>query len=416
MFRAAAVSVALAFAGFILVAICTSRASAAQAQLDAQNQQHCDDDSTAPDDGGDDANSKASNDDNQAVTTANSDQHAPEAAASSGDDSDSSDDQTADADKDNGNDQGCSSDNNDADHSSSDDSNQDNAVDVEDGPSLLTLFDYYTDSQHYVNVTTTSIATAPFEGFMATLRRDWMQARDTNTQQAAEITTLAFNRDLSELWGIGGGFGTARGMRSNDAIGSFQTHFNEDGFSATATIARDMLLASAQTVASNIRQTDLGLSLSYDLSEAFSADAEVHHRFYSDGNRADEITFSPDYKVDLLGGKLALGYRFSYSAYALNPEDGYWAPSSALSDGIALGWSFDHQAYYGRAELGANYDSVREAAGKLANGPSSGPGASGAITFGIRPGDGTELETYWTGNGSAGWNSMNVGLVLRYFL
>jgi hypothetical protein len=411
LFRAASIYAAVAFVCFGFVGISVSRAAAAQAKLDSQSQ-HCDGNSTAPDDSGDDANSQAS-DDHAALTPAK--QEGDRAtASSSADDSDSSDDQAADADHD-GNDDGCSGDDNDADDdSSANDSDKNTAVDPEDRPSLLTLFDYYSDSQHYVNVTTTSIAAAPFEGFMATLRRDWMQARVPGTVSAAEVTTLAFNRELSELWGIGGGFGTARGLRSNDAIGSFQTHFNEDGLSATATIARDLLLASAQTVASNIRQTDLGLSLSYDLSEAISTDAEVHRRFYSDGNRADEISLSPDYKFNLFGGKLALGYRFNYSAYAQNPEDGYWAPRSALSDGLAAAWSFDHQAYYGRGELGFSYDSVRES-GKLANGPTSGPGGSAAIAFGLRPAAGTEIETYWTGSGSAGWNSMNIGLAIHYF-
>jgi hypothetical protein len=411
LFRAAAVFAALALACFAFVAIYASRASAAQAKVDGQNQQHCDDESTPTDDSGDDGHSQAS-DGNSTLTSAKSDEHGVAAAASSRDESDSNDAQTADAAKD-GDGQGCSA-NSEDDDSSSDDSDQKSAVDPEDRASMLTLFDFYTDSQHYVNVTTTSIATAPFEGFMATLRRDWVQARIPGTVSAAEVTTLAFNREFSDVWGIGGGFGTARGLRSSDTVGSFQTHFNDGGLSATATIARDLLLASAQTVASNIRQTDLGLSLSYDLSEAINADAEAHHKIFSDGNSDNEVSFAPDYKFKLFGGKLALGYRFSYSSYAENPDNGYWAPRSALSDGLAAAWSFDRNIYYGRGELGLNYDSVRES-GKLANGPSSGPGGSAAIAFGLRPAAGTEIETYWTGCGSAGWNSMNIGIAIHYF-
>jgi hypothetical protein len=112
-------------------------------------------------------------------------------------------------------------------------------------------------------------------------------------------------------------------------------------------------------------------------------------------------------------GKLAIGYRFSYKTFAKNPDSGYWAPQKALSDGLSASWSFDRTEYYARTELGLDYDSVREI-GKLSNGPSSGPGASAAVAFGIRPIKGTELETYWTGNGSPGWNSMNVGLSLKY--
>ena len=75
--------------------------------------------------------------------------------------------------------------------------------------------------------------------------------------------------------------------------------------------------------------------------------------------------------------------------------------------------TFDRKWIYGHSELGFNYDLVRET-GPLSNGPSSGPGASAAFALGIRPIRGIELETYWTGTGSAGWNSMNFGLSLKY--
>jgi hypothetical protein len=367
-----------------------------------ENHQHCDNETTDADDDTNDGGAQATK---KAKEDADSSDDQSDAA-----DQNDSDHGRADATTHQGkDDNGCSNDANVAD----DDSDDADKVDTDDRPTLESHFDYYTDSSHYVNITTTSLATAPYQGFMVLLRRDWLQARDSNGPQAVEITTLGFNRELTELWGIGGGFGTARGLQHSDLVGSLQSHFNYKGLSVTASIAREMLLESAQAVKANIRQTDFGLSLSDELSEHVTADAEVHHHIYSDGNSSNQIEFSPDYTFAMPLGKLALGYRFSYMTFAKNPESGYWAPQKALSDGLSAAWSFDRTVYYARTELGLDYDSVREI-GKLSDGPSSGPGASAAVAFGIRLMKGTELETYWTGNGSPGWNSMNVGISLKY--
>jgi len=428
------VSVCLAIPMLGSSASATSTAAGPKSQPPAvipDRHQHCDDDSAAAKD---DTNGGSAQDSAKHLAgTADGDDNsesedgsvakAPGPDSSSNDDADSNDDKSVDPGKDpsendradaksrQGDDgKGCS---NDAD-SADDDSDHDAAVDPDDRPTLESHFDYYTDSSHYVNVTTSSVATAPFQGFMVSLRQDSLQARDPSGPQAMEITTLGFNRELTELWGIGGGFGTARGLQHSDLVGSLKSHFDYKGLSMTASVAREMLLESAQAVKANIRQTDFGLSLSDELSEHVSADAEIHHLIYSDGNSSNQIDFSPDYTFALPLGKLAIGYRFSYKTFAKNPDSGYWAPQKALSDGLSAAWSFDRTEYYARTELGLDYDSVREI-GKLSNGPSSGPGASAAVAFGIRLIKGTELETYWTGNDSPGWNSMNVGLSLKYF-
>jgi hypothetical protein len=373
------------------------------------NHQHCDNETTAADDDTNDGGAQATK---QAKENADSsDDQSDDPDQKDAADQNDSDHDRATATTDQGkDDNGCS---NDADVAD-DDSDDAGKVDTDDRPTLESRFDYYTDSSRYVNITTTSLATAPFQGFMVSLRRDSLQARDPNGPQAMEITTLGFSRELTELWGIGGGFGTARGQQHSEFVGSLQSHFNYKGFSVTASFAREVLLESAQAVQANIRQTDFGLNLSDELSEHVTADVEVHHHTYSDGNSSNQIEFSPDYTFALPIGKLALGYRFSYMTFAKNPDSGYWAPQKALSHGLSATWSFDRKLYYARTELGLDYESVREI-GNLSNGPStSGPGASAGVAFGIRLIKGTELETYWTGNGSPGWNSMNVGISLKY--
>ena len=393
---------------------------------DIQDAKHCDNDSDDAKDDKTAASAKAEGDagaaKSQAADSADdgSGDDSQEAAAKATGDTDSDDAKSADADHDNSDraqaqqdddDQGCADD---ADNGGKDsDDDEAAAVDPDNRATMLSQFDYYSDSQHYVNLTTTSLATAPFHGFMTSLRRDWLQARDSSGAQAAEITTLAFSKEFSELWGVGGGFGTARDLHAYNLVGSFQSHLNYEGASMTASIAREMLLESANAVAANIHQTIYGLSLSDDLTEHVSLDSEAHHRSYSDGNSSNDMAFSPDYIFHLAMGKLSLGYRFSYTAFSENPHNGYWAPQRAISNGLSTAWSFDRTTYYGRSELGLGYDAVRES-GKLLDGPGGGPSAQAAVAFGIRPMQGMGLETYWTGNGSPGWNSMNFGLSLNY--
>jgi len=414
--RGYALRVAITLIYVVAIVGLASRVSAASALVsnvpttqpksiaDVEQNKHCDDDSDSADDQSDNntqARAKPSRSDANKDSDDNRDGSdrddavAKSESAGSDKDSDCSDDDSADDDD--------------------KDDSKDEAADAEldDRPTLLSQFDYYSDSEHYVNLTTTSIATAPFHGFMVSLRRDWVQAEAPSEVQAAEITTLAFSKDFSERWGIGGGLGNARAMQSNDPVGSFAAHFNYAGATVTTMIAREMLMASAKTLAANIRQTDFGLSFSDDLSEHISTDAEAHHHIYTDGNSSNDFALTPQYTFELAGSKLEVGYRFSYTAFAHSAQSGYWAPQSALSNGIFSALTFDRVWIYGHSELGFSYDAVRETE-PLSNGPSSGPGVSAAFALGLRPVRGIELETYWTGNGSVGWNSMNFGLSLKY--
>jgi hypothetical protein len=424
--------ISIALTHVVAIVALASRVSAASAPVSGapdtqsnsvagiEQNKHCDDSASANDQSNSDTKAAAKPSRSDANAGSDGDDHkgsADKPAASTDAENDSS--SRADGDDSGDADAGADSADNQKSSDCSDDKNDDSddeatEVDPDERPTLTSKFDYYTDSQHYVNLTSTSIATAPFHGFMISLQRDWVQASAPSLLQAAEVTTLAFSKDLSEQFGIGGGFGTARAMQSTDMVGSLAANFNYRGATFTTTIAREMLMDSARTMAANIRQTDFGLSFSDDLSEQIAANAEAHHHVFTDGNSSNDFALTPKYVFDLAGSKLEVGYRFSYTAFAHSAPSGYWTPQSALSNGIYSALTFDRTWIYGHSELGLDYDSVRER-GPLSNGPSSGPGASATFALGIRPLRDTELETYWTGTGSAGWNSMNFGLSLKYF-
>ncbi|HYL58046.1 MAG TPA: hypothetical protein VEU51_04190 [Candidatus Acidoferrales bacterium] len=262
-------------------------------------------------------------------------------------------------------------------------------------------------------MTTTSLATAPFHGWAVELRNDRVQAHGTTGAEAAAFTTLSFSKEFSELWGIGGGFGTARSLGTGGLIGSIQAHLELFRTSISPSIARNMLVSSSQALHANLMETDFGLAISHELENGFSIEGDVHRKYLSDGNRSDEVEFSPTYSFDLRGTKLALGYHFSYLAFATNPENGYWSPRRALSNELTAAWTFDWLRTYGGLELSAGRDSVREQ-GVSNVGPGGGFGGSVGTSLGFRLDKGLSVDLNWSMEGSATWHSMLSGIALRY--
>lgn len=277
-----------------------------------------------------------------------------------------------------------------------------------------TKVDLYRDSDGYRTGTVTTVNHLVLDNFFLDLTRDSVFASDSAGSERSEDTIISFFAQLNEQFGVGGGFGSVYSRGWSLPVGSLKTTTNLADVTIETGVSRSLLATSAQTIRNRVMQTDASTNISYEITKNLVPSLEFHHIDYSDNNRSIGVDFTPQYTFHFDASQLQLGYEFSYQSFAINPDNGYWAPQKALSNGISGTWSFDRTEYYGRAELGFSYDSVRQS-GKLADGPSSGPGASGEFAFGIRPTNETTLETYWTGAGSPGWNSMNFGVSLKYF-
>ena len=296
----------------------------------------------------------------------------------------------------------------------SDDNDASSSAD-ETRPSLETRINRETDSDHNDTVTTSTIAGALVDDFFVGLRRDSVSAHDQLGSERAESTVISIHKDLSEAFGLGGGFGMVRTDSWSDFVGSFQTEAKILGADITATIARDLLLSQAAAIRARVRQTDFGLSGSYDLTKQFSSDFEFHHKLYSDHNSSNEFEWTPKYTFDIRDTKLEAGYKFNYTGFARSTDDGYWSPQRVLSHNIFAAWAFDWVETYGRLELSAGPDFVRES-GKQSSGPSAGGfGASASAAFGFRPTKDMLIECYFSGDRSPGWQSTATGLSLKYF-
>jgi hypothetical protein len=308
----------------------------------------------------------------------------------------------------------------DADSAESDDSDDDDDDDAvasknENRPSLETRIDHATDSDHNDTVTTSTIANALVNDYFVSLRRDSVTAHDPLGSARFESTVFSIHKDLSETFGLGGGFGTVRTDRWSDWVGSFQANGKLLGAEITASIARELLASQADAIRARVAQTDFGLSASYELSK-ISSEFEFHHKLYSDHNSSNEFEWTPKYTFDIRTTKLDLGYKFGYTAFARNTDNGYWAPQRVLSHNLFAAWAFDWVKTYGRVELSAGRDFVREA-GPQSVGPTSGGfGVSAAAAIGFRPTADMVFECYFSGEQSPGWRSSNVGLSLKYFL
>jgi hypothetical protein len=309
----------------------------------------------------------------------------------------------------------------DSDSAKSDDADDDSGNDVEPAsayenrPSLETRIDHATDSDHNDTVTTTTIASALIKDFAVGLRRDSVAAHDQFGSERLESTVFSIHKDLTETFGIGGGFGTVRTDGWSDFVGSLQGTAKVLNIDLTATIARDILVSQADAIRNHIRQTDFGLSASYELTKQIGTEFEVHHKLYSDQNSSNEFEWTPKYTFDFGHSKLETGYKFGYTAFAQNTDHGYWAPERVLSHNLFAAWAFDFVKTYGRLELSGGRDFVRER-GAQSSGPSSGGfGVSASGAIGFRLTEDMVIEGYVNRDESAGWQSMATGISLKYF-
>jgi hypothetical protein len=285
----------------------------------------------------------------------------------------------------------------------------------ENRPSLETRIDHATDSDHNDTVTTTTMASALIKDFTVGLRRDSVAAHDPFGSERLESTVFSIHKDLTETFGIGGGFGTVRTDGWSDFVGSLEGTAKVLKIDLTATIARDILASQADEIRNHIRQTDFGLSASYELTKQISTEFEFHHKLYSDQNSSNEFEWTPKYTFDFGHSKLETGYKFGYTAFAQNTDHGYWAPERVLSHNLFAAWAFDFVKTYGRLELSGGRDFVREV-GAQSSGPSSGGfGVSASGAIGFRLTDDMVVEGYFNRDESPGWQSMATGISLKYF-
>jgi hypothetical protein len=299
------------------------------------------------------------------------------------------------------------------DDSDDDDEDDDDAPAHDNRPALETRIDRYRDSDHNDTLTTTSILSAPLGEYFVTVRREAVQAHDPLGAERVEASVISIHKDLSETFALSGGFGSYRTNRYDDFAGSVEAHWNIADWSISASIARDLLVKSAQSIRSNIRQTDLGLIASYDLTKQLSSDFEFHHKLYSDGNSSNELTFSPVYEFALERSQLDFGYSFNYQSFALAANHGYYDPRRLISNGLTGTWKFDRERYYGNFEASEGYADIKGASGGL-GAANSAICTSVVATLGLRPGKDTSVEGYWSGERSAVWSSSALGVRIRY--
>jgi hypothetical protein len=306
----------------------------------------------------------------------------------------------------------------DADDDSDDDDDDDDdevahAPAVKDGPGLETRVDRETDSDRNDTITTSTVASAFVGDYLVGLRKDVVAAHDPLGSERAEASLISIHKDLSETFALNGAFGSYRTLRYDDFIGSFQAQWHAGDWSISAGIARDLLAKSAQSIRSNIRQTDFGLTASYDLTKHLSSDFEFHHRIYSDGNSSNDLAFSPVYEFALEKSQFDVGYSLNYRSFAMKAEHGYYDPRRLISNGLIATWKFDYDGYYGNVEASEGHADIKGASGGL-GAANSAMCTSMVATLGLRPSKDMTVEGYWGGEWSAAWSSNALGLKIRY--
>ena len=303
------------------------------------------------------------------------------------------------------------------DDSGDDDDDDDNQVAhapvVKDGPGLETRVDRETDSDRNDTIMTSTVASAYVGDYLVGLRKDVVAAHDPVGNERAEASLISIHKGLSETFALSGAFGTYQTLHYKDLVGSFQAQWHAGDWSISAVIARNMLATSAQSIRSNIRQTDFGMIASYDLTKHLSSDFEFHHRIYSDGNSSNDLAFSPVYEFAFEKSQFDVGYSFNYKSFAMKAENGYYDPRRLISNGLTATWKFDHDGYYGNVEASEGHADIKGAAGGL-GAANSAMCTSMVATLGLRPRKDVSFEGYFGGEWSAAWSSNALGLKIRY--
>jgi hypothetical protein len=297
----------------------------------------------------------------------------------------------------------------------------DSAAETEPRPTLNKGFDYTTDSEKNSEWSYQAFQTLPLQEFYLVYRKDAVYARDALGSQELAATSLSVHHDFSDQFGLSGGLGVAHALFWSDPIGSIESDLDLFDTSIVARTSRDMLAVTAQEIRQNIRQTDFSLSFSKDLNEQLSADVELHETLYSDGNQSKDIELSPQYTFQLLTTKLILNYQFQYSAFADNPDNGYWAPKELVAQSGSLKWVYDWSSFFSSVQLSAGDQivaqfpktSLRSDGGAFAGyGGGSGFAASFGGTLGIRVNGSSSIQTYVSHDLSSGYRSSAAGIFM----
>jgi hypothetical protein len=274
--------------------------------------------------------------------------------------------------------------------------------------------DFYRDSQGYRTATFSSHNHLVLDNFLLDLTNDAVTASDAAGSVRSEDTMFSFLGNVNENLALGGGFGTVHSQGWSLPIGSLKTAINLAGMTLEASISRSLLATSADTLRNRVMQTDASAILSYELTENFAPSLEFHHINYSDHNSSIGVEFTPQYTFHLGASQLLVGYDFNYESFAVNPNNGYWAPQRLFANKLTGTWKFDRGFYYGRIEGSLGPESAHQSDSQPGS-PQGGFATAASAAFGIRPSENTVFESTFAGDRSPGWNSTQISFGIKYF-
>jgi hypothetical protein len=274
--------------------------------------------------------------------------------------------------------------------------------------------DFYRDSQGYRTATVSSHNHLLLDNFLLDLTTDTVAASDAAGSVRSEDTRFSFLDNLSENLALGGGFGTVYSQGWSLPIGSLKTAINLAGTTLEASISRSLLATSADTIRNRVMQTDASAILSYEVTENFAPSLEFHHINYSDHNSSIGVEFTPQYTFHLSASQLLVGYDFNYESFAVNPNNGYWAPQRLVANKLTGTWKFDRGFYYGRIEGSLGPESAHQSDSEPGS-PEGGFATAASAVFGIRPSENMVFESTFASDRSPGWNSTQIDFGIKYF-
>jgi hypothetical protein len=233
--------------------------------------------------------------------------------------------------------------------------------------------------------------------------------------QHLEEELLGISTNLSETATIAGGLGGASIAGSQlRLVGNLHSRLELAHTWITASILRDTVNTTAETIGNRIVLNSAGIDLQRNLYRGLGGHIDYNYSTFSDGNHANQFESSLGYSLVLGPVVDTVGYRFRLADFARVTNHGYFTPQDLTSDEAVNSLVFKRERYYAAAEVALGHRAFT-----TNDYPSSDFIASGNFSLGVFPTRHTFVELRAEGGNyqvglSSPWSYFMLGLNSTY--
>ncbi len=159
---------------------------------------------------------------------------------------------------------------------------------------------------------------------------------DTRRQTGKSRSDRASFSILSNIteglrWGAGVGLTRSEsGTKRNLATGQFRIEAAVSNATVGASVGTDILTDTSELIENRIRATSYSAQVSKPWTGRFSTYGTYTYKAFSDGNRAHDMQFAPQYTINFVP-RVSIGYRFRFLDFREQSGSGFFDPNNYAS-------------------------------------------------------------------------------------